>query len=52
MTVRNLILTLCIVAVLGIVAMLVTNRVISDKIFTDVTMPNIEAAMRAQYEYG
>lgn len=52
MTVRKWILTLCIVAVLGIVAMLAANRFISDKIFTGVTMPSIKATMRAQYEYG
>ncbi len=52
MTVKKWIITLCSLAVLGIVAMLGANFLISGWVFRDVTMPSIVKALRGQYEYG
>ncbi len=52
MTVRSWIMVLCGVFLLGLGAMYVSNSVISDKVYTSVTMPQMRSILRQQYEYG
>lgn len=52
MTVKMWITTLCIIFFLGIGVLFVTNSLISKRIFSDVSMPQITSALRQKYEYG
>ncbi len=52
MTVRMWIFALCGVFILGMGVMFGAGHLISDRIFTQVTMPQITEAQRQKYEYG
>ena len=52
MNVRMWIIVLCGIFLLGIGTLFTANFLISQRVFNDVTMPQITDALRQKYEYG